>query len=157
MDEIKEFWNSRYLSTTEATWCILGFNMCRKDPSITCLSVHLPGSLHHMQYHTNAHIPSMSKLLYYFSRPSGSFEMNGLMHSFDSLLYTEYFSLFRLQTYDACNNDRPNSYRERSTHNIAQTPMYIILRQSQNRHIVRIQSVHITHRELFYLRALLQN
>jgi hypothetical protein len=35
--------------------------------------------------------------------------------------------------------------------------MHVILRQSQNRHIARIQSFHITHHELFYLRALLQN
>jgi PIF1-like helicase len=157
IDKIEEFWNGRYLSAMEATWCILGFNMCRKDPLVTSLPVHLPGSLHHTQYQMNASAPSISKLLHYFSHLSGSFSINGINHSFDTLLYVDYFSLFHLQTYNIQNNDHPNFYREHSTQNNDQTPMHVILCQSQNRHIARIQSVHLSQCELFYIRALLQN
>jgi hypothetical protein len=47
IDKIEEFWNGRYLSAIEATWQILRFNMCRKDPSVIFLPVHLPRLLYY--------------------------------------------------------------------------------------------------------------
>jgi hypothetical protein len=156
IDEIEEYWNARYLSSTEATWRILGFHITQKIPAVTCLAVHVENSIHHSRYHTRANIHSQSKLLHYFARPQGSFIINQSQRSFDSLLYVEYFSFFRLQPYEAMNDVRNNFFKERYT--IQNSPcMHVVQRLPRTHHIARLQSVHLSVGELFYIRALLQN
>jgi hypothetical protein len=43
IDEIEEYIRSRYLSSCEAFWRLLGFSIHGKFPSVECLCVHLPG------------------------------------------------------------------------------------------------------------------
>jgi len=156
IDEIDDFWNARYLSATEATWRILGFHVCRKDPAVTPLTVHLPDSIYHARYHTNSQAQSLSKLQHYFARPTGVFPIHaGGSRTFASLLYAEYFTLFRLQTYDPRNDNRPNFFLESLNGQVAQA-MHVVMRLANNKHIARIQTVHVSHGDVFYLRALLQ-
>jgi hypothetical protein len=42
IDEIDNYWNACYLSLGEGAWCMMGFNITKKEPSIMSLSVHLP-------------------------------------------------------------------------------------------------------------------
>ena len=43
VDEIQEYYNCRYVSTSEASWRILGFDIHHRTPSVERLSFHLPG------------------------------------------------------------------------------------------------------------------
>ncbi|XP_076893885.1 uncharacterized protein LOC143546014 [Bidens hawaiensis] len=43
VDEIKEYYDCRYLSTCEATWRILAYDVHYRIPSVTRLPFHLPG------------------------------------------------------------------------------------------------------------------
>jgi hypothetical protein len=51
VDEINDYWNGRYLSSGEAVWRILGFNITKKEPSVTTMSVHLVNDRTFVQYH----------------------------------------------------------------------------------------------------------
>ena len=106
-DEIDSFWTGRYLSAGEAAWHILGFHITRKDPSVSCLPVHVESSTRHHQYFCKNNSSSFLSLLdRYFLRPLGSFcDRSGVLWNFANLTYTEYFTLFRLVKYDAvhCN------------------------------------------------------
>ena len=42
-DEIDEYIRARYLSSSESTCRIAGFDLCHKFPSVVCLPIHLPG------------------------------------------------------------------------------------------------------------------
>jgi hypothetical protein len=53
INEIQEFWDARYLSSGEAAWRIMGFKITRKEPAVTAIPVHLPGSQTNHQYHRN--------------------------------------------------------------------------------------------------------
>ena len=43
VNEITDYINGRYLSAPEAAWRILNFEIVHKQPSVSCLPVHLPG------------------------------------------------------------------------------------------------------------------
>ena len=43
-DEIKQFLDSRYVSTSEAFWRIFGFKMHDENPKVCKLKLHLPGA-----------------------------------------------------------------------------------------------------------------
>ncbi|GKF13153.1 hypothetical protein Tco_0051079, partial [Tanacetum coccineum] len=43
VDEIKEYYNCRYISACEATWRIFSFDIHYRYPSVERLSFHLPG------------------------------------------------------------------------------------------------------------------
>ena len=156
VDEIEQYWNARYLSACEATWRILGFHITKKEPAVSALSVHAEDSYHHNQYQRHIQLATSSKLLHYFSRPDGSFTMDGVQRRFADLRYTEYFSLFRLQAFNGDNSNRPNFYLERPSNNGA--PMMHVIQRSQDKpHLARIQHVHLSQGDVFYLRALLQH
>ena len=42
-DEIQEYIQARYLSASEAAWRIFGFHVNQREPSVSALTVHLPG------------------------------------------------------------------------------------------------------------------
>jgi hypothetical protein len=96
VDEIEEYWNACYLSSEEADWRILGFNVTRKIPAVSALPVHLP-STQRIQYNQlNQNSSAMLPLKHYFMRPIGSFLSNGCWQNFDDLTYCDYFTAFRL-------------------------------------------------------------
>ena len=42
VNEFDDYIASRYLSTTEAAWCILAFDIMRKSPVVVLIPIHLP-------------------------------------------------------------------------------------------------------------------
>jgi hypothetical protein len=78
INEIKDYIDGHYLIAPEAAWCILGFHLTNKVPSVRSLSIHLSGE----------NIPqflkeeSASSLIHYFHRPPQPL--------FDMLNYIQY-------------------------------------------------------------------
>ena len=154
INEIDDYWNGRYLTSTEAAWRILGYNITQKTPSVTALPVHLPDSLHHQRYHRSNSSPTLSNLEHYFARPNGTFLDGTVQRRFKDLRYTEYFSRFRLQKFKNANAGRPGLFLEQPTSQGA-FPMHVVQRDSSRPHLSRLQSIHVSRGELFYLRSLL--
>ncbi|KAI9123390.1 hypothetical protein K1719_004690 [Acacia pycnantha] len=46
VDEIKQYYNCRYISACEGSWRIFGFNIHHRNPSVERLSFHLPNQQH---------------------------------------------------------------------------------------------------------------
>jgi len=157
IDEIEEYWNGRYHASTEAIWRIMGYNITKKTPSVTSLPVHGPNTIHNRRYATRRGTGSLSALERYFFRPDGSFNVNGSVRNFSDLLYSEYFQLFRLQSYDPIQAVKhPEWLLERQLPSDV-PPMHIILRSHKKRHVTRLQPVRLSLGDVFYLRVLLQN
>jgi len=89
-------------------------------------------------------------------RPDGTFEIDGTIQYFSDLCYSEYFRLFRLQSYDPAKaNGQPNYFLERNPPPNVPS-MHVILRHHNNPHITRLQPVKLSLGDVFYLRVLLQ-
>ena len=114
IDKIEEYWQARYLSAGEAVWRILGFHITKKDPAVTALPIHLPGSHVHHQYHqTRQEASTLSLLDRYFIRPLGSFINHlGFEHHFNDLTYAEYYRLFHLAKFEDHNTGRRAYFEE---------------------------------------------
>ena len=121
---------------------------------MTALPVHLPDSIHHKRYQRSNSSPTLSNLEHYFARPAGTFFEGTNQRQFKDLCYAEYFVLFRLQKFDERNVGRPGYYPERPTDQGAPV-MHVVQRSTLRPHLTRLQSVHVTCGELFYLRTLL--
>jgi len=101
IDEIKDYWKARYLSTGEAMWQILSFNVTKMDPAVSAISIHLPSSHSNYQYlQLTGHSSTLSSLHHYFLHPAGSFIHEGIEWHFNSLSYVEYYCLFQLAKYN---------------------------------------------------------
>lgn len=145
VDEIQDYVNGRYLSAPEASWRILGFDITSKEPSVTCLPVHLPGG-NRPQFARGEQIEgsAVSLLIRYFHRPRTP--------EFSNLLYTEYFEKYVLYPWD------PNVPLLRDEHleeDIPQGPPRRICPRRVGRKVTRIQTLSPTTGEVFYLRCLL--
>jgi hypothetical protein len=42
VDEIEDYWNAHYLSTGEAIWQILGYNLTKTKTAVMPINIHLP-------------------------------------------------------------------------------------------------------------------
>lgn len=160
IDEIEEYWSARYLSAGEAAWRIMGYHITRKDPSVTALPVHLSVSVLHRQYRRNngTHDNSLSLLQRYFARPSGTFlGRDGIVRNFDDLTYAEYFSTFRLDSYNPAKAGQLNYFTETHLPGSTAVRMHVILRAANAPHVSRITPARPSEGERFYLRALLQS
>ncbi|CDO71194.1 hypothetical protein BN946_scf184845.g64 [Trametes cinnabarina] len=160
IDEIEEYWDARYLSATEATWRILGFHITHKHPGVSSLPVHLPShSSMHRQYQRRSasSSQSLSLLERYFRRPQGMFTASDhSLQLFASLSYAEYYSTFRLATYDVRKEGHPR-YFEETTADDGITRMHVIQRVQDHAHVARLQPARVSEGERFFLRALLQH
>ena len=154
IDEIEEYWNGRYLAAAEATWRILGYSITQKTPAVTTLPVHLPNSPHHQRYQRADSSPTFSNLEHYFARPEGIFLDGDGQHEFRDLQYIEYFSHFCTQKFNAANVGKPGFFLEHSTSG-GPPPMHVIQCDPKRPHLSRLQPVHVSRGELFYLRILL--
>ncbi|CDO69901.1 hypothetical protein BN946_scf184884.g60 [Trametes cinnabarina] len=160
VDEIQDYWDARYLSATEATWRILGYHITSKEPGVSSLPVHLPSrSLSHRQYQQRGSVSelSLSLLERYFRRPEGTFmSPNQLTKNFANITYAEYYSTFRLATYDPLKTGQPRIFEERDTGDNV-TRMHVIQRVREHAHVARIQPARVSEGERYFLRALLQH
>lgn len=136
-------------------WRILGFNITKKEPSVTAISVQLPTERRIQRYRRNDNANTLSSLDHYFVRPLGTFLNNDIILRFEDLTFVQYFSLFRLAKYDPQKVNSQNYFLEQDnqydTH-----PMHVILRSDKYQHYARIRDVSLSRGELFYLRAVLQ-
>lgn len=158
VDEIEEYYSARYLSAMEATWRILGFHITLKDPGVSSLPIHLPSSTSHHQYARNSgtHNQSLSLLERYFLRPPGVFTgPDGILRNFESMSYTDYFTIFRLAKFDPDKVNANGYFRELQDARGAD-PRHVILRTARD-HISRLQQARPSEGERFYLRTLLQH
>jgi hypothetical protein len=133
----------------------MGFNITKKYPSVSTLSIHDSSCHGHLQYQQNNSKSSLSTLNHYFARPLGTFVLSSIERSFDDLTYAEYFSFFRFDKRLPHNDNRPGYFIEQSNSD-NQQPRHVILRAATKVHLSRLQSVRPSQGELFYLRALLQ-
>ena len=124
---------------------MLGFAITHKRPSVTPLPIHLP----YPDLHSN---DTKSLLEHYFARPLYHFIHHGSIRSFDDVVYKEYYTIFRIATYNA-KHDGHNNY---FTENTSMNPMHVILRTGSEPHFTRLHHVHPSAGDRFYLRALLQ-
>ena len=121
---------------------------------MTTLPVHLPNSIHHERYHRSNSTPTLSNLEHYFARPEGLFLDGTDWRHFRDVCYAEYFARFRLLKFDEANVGKPGYFLERQNDRGAPA-MHVVQRDPKRSHLSRVQSVHASRRELFYLRSLL--
>lgn len=139
IDKIDEFWDVCYLSAGEVAWRIMGFQVMCKDPAVMSIPVHLPESWLYHQYHQCTGPGSTVSLLnHHFCCPTGSFQLWEQPQNFSELTYTQYYSLFCLQKFDACHDRRPGYFPEQSHNGPAQ---HVILRSSGHWHLSCIKNV----------------
>lgn len=151
INEIAQFWDGRYLSAGEAVWRIFGYSISRKDPAVSALPIHLPGSRSRHQYHLrNGESSTVSKLDRYFHRPSGTYVHDNIEQRFADLSYTEYYQRFRLEKL----GNQHNAYLETDLP-AGERRMAVIQRDVARPHITRIDAVRPSAGERFYLRVIL--
>jgi len=85
-EAIKASTNARYVSASDATSCIVGFDTTRKFPAVTCLPVYLPGENIHLMHRKDSNASTASKLLRYFSCPKAE--------NFQLLKYTKFYNQY---------------------------------------------------------------
>ena len=122
--------------------------------TVTALPIHLPDSPRSQRYLRVNPTPSLSNLEHYFARPDGSFLDGTDQRSFEDICYAEYFARFRLQKFNNASSEKPGVFLERCNGSGA-PPMHVIQRDPSLPHLSRLQSVHISRKELFYLWSLL--
>ena len=88
------------------------------------------------------------------STPEGSFLDRTNQRDFRTLRYSKYFALFRLRKFDQKDVRKPGFFLDRRNDKGAPA-MQVIQRDSTRPHLARLQSIHVTRGELFYLRSLL--
>ena len=121
--------------------------------STACLSSRI--HITHQYHHRNDQCSTLSLLHRYFIRPTGTFiDDAGSVRLFDNVTYTEYFTFFRLS--NTATTHTANMFAERET--VIDSPsMHVIRRDHSRCHLTRIQPVHPSQGNLFYLRTILQN
>ena len=149
VDEFQDYMNSRYLSTSEGVYRILGFNIVYKNPSVRCLPVHLENkNLPRMKRTHAMDFSTLTDLLCYFKRPTNEMHQN--------LTYANFFSRFYIENLSL---DQPLDKGQIPIANIntEQGIRQKVLRERSKGSIVtRLQTTPIRQKELFYMRALLQ-
>ena len=90
INEVKDYQKARYLSAPESAWRILGFETTRKEPSVDCLPVHLPGENIPQFRQRDGEQSHTSLLLRYFLRAPELHE----------LTYEQYYEQYILYNYD---------------------------------------------------------
>jgi PIF1-like helicase len=145
VDEIKDYIDGRYLSSNEAAWRIIGFDITSKEPSVACLPVHLPGE--NVPRYTGGKTSlsnSTSLLIRYFNRPS--------LGEFDNLTYAEYFEKYVLYKWS---QDDPLASGQVLENVIPNCVRHRVSRRQVGVKVSRLQTVPVTAGEAFYLRCLL--
>jgi hypothetical protein len=106
INEIDDYIWGRYICATEAAWQIFAFDITTKQPSVTCLPIHLPGQNISQYSRTNTSTVSTASLLIrYFHRPNDDI--------FRNLSYIDYFNNYVLYEYDASDPSiRPDDFLE---------------------------------------------
>ena len=97
----------------------------------------------------------LSLLDRYFLRPCGSFDLEGIVTDFKTLSYTKYYELFRLADMRPLLINTPNHYVERP--GPIGSARKLVIRRSHKIHVTKIELTNPSHKERFYLAALLKH
>jgi hypothetical protein len=141
LNEPEDYQKGRYLSAPEAAWRILGFETTRKEPSIECLPVHLPGQ-NTPQFHHGGQRSNASLLDRYFLRPM----------ALTNLRYEEYYEKYILYSYMPGEQLKDGEFLEIFKAGVVQKK---VCRRQRSDKVARIDTVPIRTGEVFYLRSLL--
>ena len=142
-DEIQNYIQARYLSASEATWRIFGFHINHREPSVSTLTVHLPGYDHIVfeEGSVEAALSStVSDLDRYLHRPQDTI--------FDEVTYCEYFEQYMVS--DSTPRTCSRSWRDQ----VPGHEMYVY-RRLRGEKICRMNILYPSCGEVFYLKHLL--
>lgn len=145
VDEIKDYVDGRYLSAPEAAWRILGFEVTSKDPSVSCLPIHLPGE-NKPKFDGSCQSQSTptSLLMRYFHRPTSPVFLN--------LKYVDYFQQYVLYPWNGKAELAPGEFLEQP---IPNSTVHKVFPRQRKLKVVRLQTIPPTTGELFYFRCLM--
>ena len=144
-DEIKDYVDARYLSAHDTAWRILGFHITSKNPSVSCLPVHLlDENIARYTGRGTASDSTTSLLIQYFNRPPHVI--------FSSLKYCEYFELYVLYKWQGGDGVQDNEFLENTIHGCTRNK---VSRQQATTKVSHLQMISPTAGELFYVRCLL--
>ncbi len=101
-DEIEQHIKCRYVSNTEATWCLMGLEISRKEPGVVRLPVHLPNQNRRQYIQKNRQQSEVSALMHYFARPHTP--------PFHKMTYIKYYENYRLISANI--NAQPSDHAE---------------------------------------------
>lgn len=145
-DELTDYVNCRYLSSSEAMYRILGMNITKKQPAVVALAVHLPNRQLGQMSGRNQQGSIESALIYYFARPIAA--------EFDSVRYTEYYAQYRRVRALTNRQQLGTHWRELDCNNGVYEPCFVVPRQ-YTAQVMRLKIISPSAGELYYLRHLL--
>ena len=155
-DQVQRFMNAQRVSSSEAAWRILRFEINMSSHAVDIVHIHTPGEnwiiyneaeeiADEQTYREQVARMTISKLERYLNRPNGRL--------FDNLTLVEYFEKYRV-----CKWDQVPAYA-RNTSRLDNHPtrrMYVYQLRGRE-HFVYIPRKHPRQGEVFYLRILLCN
>lgn len=145
IDEISDYVNGRYLSAPEAAWRIMNFEITSKEPSVSCLPVHLPGqNIPQFTLGEDSQGSTASLLIRYFHRPN--------ILQFKDLTYIQYFQQYLLYNWNSQVPLLDDEYLEQEMPGAQRRK---VCPRRMGRKIARLQTLSPTTGEVFYLRCLL--
>ena len=155
VDEINQYIAARYLSASEATWRIFGFDNHGRTPSVTALPVHLPGQSAVIfeegqpQHNLN---DQKSALERYFCRPTDK--------CFDHITYQTYYERFAMRK----GKLNPNSSKDQWLDDHANPTKRKLVTERRAKagnpdhwYVTRLQVVMPQQRERYFVRWLLNH
>jgi len=145
-DEIIDYVEGRYLSSHESIWRILAFEIASREPSVTCLPIHLPGE-NIPRFNGGIDVSqstSTSLLICYFHRPDDAL--------FSNVLYSDYFKNYVLYKWNEGDVLHDDEFLEKSIRNVSRNK---VSPRRKRIKVARLQIISPTAGEVFYLRCLL--
>lgn len=146
-NELDNFAQSRYLSSSEACWRIFSLQVTSKDPAVETYRIHLPGRQLGSIAQSGPKWSTASDLLYYFARPDDAV--------FDNILYTDYYCIYARKLVLSQNEQLRQHWLEKQVPGNPKAPQYVIKKRGKVS-LGRISLIPVKHGEPFYLRLLLR-
>jgi hypothetical protein len=151
--EVDDFQIARYLSSSEAAWRILNYNITNIQPSVTAYAIHLPNKQLGQMWRTKGTTSSVTAFLRYLHRPAGP--------EFDSLKLLDFYSRYWAQPVSKARQelgDFPKPGRRLiSIAERGETQLSEVWLRPNGPAVVRLHSYPPKTGELFYLRAVVQH
>ncbi|XP_055371974.1 uncharacterized protein LOC129605962 [Condylostylus longicornis] len=98
-DEIENYVNYRYISSSKALWRIFEYDLCHCHPAVVPLPIHLENEqcvIFRAGEESDAASKAFSKLMLYFGRPR--------TREFESLSYLDFYEQYNVETKDRKNS-----------------------------------------------------
>lgn len=149
IDEFQDYLHARYLSSVEAVWRILAFEISVKSPTVTSYSLHLPNRQLGQMVRRGSEASMVTPLLIYLSRP--------VRDEWTDLKYLDFYQQYEARSIKPGCSAPPDivviiTPPQQRTDVIVRR--YAITRRSRLR-VCRLHFVPLRAGELYYLRSLL--